>query len=159
MDLLDNARVWDLTSGSQRYQFSSPEDRPTCVAYAPSKPSRGALSALEHNAMGQVPSASGRVSAAVGDGDGNGIGEDGGDGEGSSSSVVVESRRHLVGGYASGCLRVFDVPTTQTLYEFQQHHGLILQVRHECYARTLCVYKGGYNSNTCRGFVWCPGGF
>ncbi|CAM9725981.1 unnamed protein product [Scytosiphon promiscuus] len=28
-------RVWDLVTGAQRYQFSSPADRATCLAYAP----------------------------------------------------------------------------------------------------------------------------
>lgn len=101
--------MWDLTSGAQRYQFSSPEDQPTTLAYAPATtttpPDKGA--GLQQEADNKVVE----------------------EGKGEEQGAVGQQQRHLVGGYASGTMRVFDVPSTSTLYEFQQHRGAIQQVR------------------------------
>lgn len=96
-------RVWDLVTGAQRYQFSSPSDQPTCVTYAPPRPTGTAAEEELHSAGGVASGAEG------GEGDGE--------------------ERHLVAGYASGSMRVFDVLTTCTLFECQQHRGSVQQVR------------------------------
>ncbi|CAN0054207.1 unnamed protein product, partial [Laminaria digitata] len=104
-------RVWDLVSGAQRYQFSSPTDQPTCVAYAPWCPSYTAAAAAAAAALLLSP-ADGVAVTGGGDGGGGGYGEE----------------RHLVAGYVSGALRVFDVPSALTVFETQQHRGAVQQV-------------------------------
>ncbi|CAN0491009.1 unnamed protein product, partial [Hapterophycus canaliculatus] len=85
-------RVWDLVTGGQRYQFSSPADRATCLAYAPTTTTPAALFHTEEL---------------------EGAGEE---------------ERHLAAGYASGAVRVFDVPSTSTMWELKQHRGAVQQV-------------------------------
>lgn len=108
MPLKNTNRVWDLVTGVQRYQFFSPADRPTCVVYAPptdTATARGGEETQQH---------------AVGDGD-----------AGATPGGGVEAageERHLVAGYVSGAVRVFDVPSTSTLYELKQHRGAVQQV-------------------------------
>lgn len=92
--------MWDLVTGAQRYQFSSPADQPTCVAYAPSCPRSAAAGEELQEAVA------------------------GGEGEG----VYFSGERHLVAGYASGAIRVFDVPSTCTMFELEQHQGAVHQV-------------------------------
>lgn len=130
--VLNGSRVWDFATGSQRYQFSSPEDRPTCVVFAPPKQpgealddsqQRGARSAsgvtFGRESVAGLSSPTASMAAVTGP---------------SAAEVEVEAefragrRRHLIGGYSSGFLRVFDVPTTQTLFEFHQHRDEIQQV-------------------------------
>lgn len=107
-------RVWDLVTGAQRYQFSSPEDRPTCVAYAPSK---------NHHDE-ELQSAGGGGGATPGGGVG----------------AVGDEERHLLAGYVSGAMRVFDVPSTSTLFELQQHRSAVQQVWFGLRARArVCV--------------------
>lgn len=101
-------RVWDLVTGAQRYQFSSPSDQPTCVTYAPSRPTS--------NGAEELLSAGGVAIEGRGGGGGGGGGDD--DGE----------EWHLVAGYTSGAMRVFHVPSTRTLFECQQHRGSVQQV-------------------------------
>eukprot|EP00903_Cladosiphon_okamuranus_P011112 g10488.t1 len=99
-------RVWDLVAGIQRYQFTSPSDQPVCVVYAPSTTTVPRGEEARHS---------------VGDGD-VGATTPGGGGE------AAGEERHLVAGYVSGAVRVFDVPSTSTLYEFQEHRGAVQQV-------------------------------
>ena len=74
----------------------------------------------------------GEVENAVGVGDGGGV--DAGflspaDGVAvGGGGVGDEDERHLVVGYASGAVRVFDVPSATTLFESQQHRGAVQQV-------------------------------
>ncbi|CAN0544809.1 unnamed protein product, partial [Ectocarpus sp. 12 AP-2014] len=103
-------RVWDLVSGVQRYQFSSPTDRPTCVAYAPK--SLPPLPEGCGGGVGGAPEEEGGVEQAAAGGAGAG----------------GEERWHLVAGYASGAVRVFDVPSTSTLLELEQHRSAVQQV-------------------------------
>lgn len=114
-------RVWDLVTGAQRYQFSSPTDRPTCVAYAPPTTARGE-----------------GAPRTAGDGGGGG-GDAGATTPGGGVEAAAREERHLVGGYASGAVRVFDVPSTNTLFELQQHRGAVQQVSSGCmpHARRL----------------------
>ncbi|CAM9761154.1 unnamed protein product, partial [Ectocarpus sp. 12 AP-2014] len=103
-------RVWDLVSGVQRYQFSSPTDRPTCVAYAPKQPPP--LPEGCDGGGGGAPEEEGGVEQAAAGGAGAG----------------GKGRWHLVAGYASGAVRVFDVPSTSTLLELEQHRSAVQQV-------------------------------
>lgn len=123
---LDGNRVWDLVTGAQRYQFSSPEDRPTCVAYAPpgARIARAAFDEKGDREDGEaflldgdrVVRSTSEFKADLGWGD-----ED--------RNGVSSGERHLVAGYASGTIRVFDVPTACTLFECQQHQDTVHQVR------------------------------
>ncbi|GMH67841.1 hypothetical protein TL16_g04784 [Triparma laevis f. inornata] len=63
-------RVWSSVNGRQKYEFLSPHDTPTCVAYHPN-----------------------------------------------SQTIVC--------GFDSGYVRVFDVVTTSTLHELEQHTGVV----------------------------------
>ncbi|GMH82171.1 hypothetical protein TrST_g11669 [Triparma strigata] len=63
-------RVWSSENGRQKYEFLSPHDTPTCVAYHP-------------------------------------------------------NRQTIVCGFDSGYIRVFDVVTTSTAHELEQHTGVV----------------------------------
>lgn len=97
--------MWDLVTGAQLYQFSSPEDEPTCIAYAP--PCR-------RNGLEESFIATDAIASKWGEG------EDGDEG--------FPRERHLVAGYASGAMRVFDVPTASTVFECQQHDSAVHEV-------------------------------
>lgn len=98
--------MWDLVTGAQLYQFSSPEDEPTCIAYAP--PCRRSGPEESFIATDTVASKWGEK-------------EEGGD-------EAFPRERHLVAGYASGAMRVFDVPTANTVFECQQHDSAVHEV-------------------------------
>lgn len=87
-------RIWDLESGSQRYEFLSFKDPPTSLSYHP-------------------------------------------------------SQHAIVCGFQSGCIRLFDIPTTSTLQEYQQHRGAVVQLLYRSDGKrlysaatcgTICVY-------------------
>lgn len=115
----------------QRYQFSSPTDRPTCVAYAPKPPPP--LPEGCGGGGGGVPEEEGGVEQAAAAGAGAG----------------GEERWHLVAGYASGAVRVFDVPSTSTLLELEQHRSAVQQVGIMAGNRSFACCNGG-----CRDWLW-----
>lgn len=87
-------RIWDLESGSQRYEFLSFKDPPTVLSYHP-------------------------------------------------------SQHAIACGFQSGCIRLFDIPTTLTLQEYQQHRGAVVQLLYRPDGKrlysaatcgTICVY-------------------
>lgn len=125
--------MWDLVTGVQRYQFSSPADRPTCVAYAPpTATARGE----------QAPQAAG-----------GGGGDDGdADAPHGGGAEAAGEERHLVAGYVSGTVRVFDVPSTSTLYELQQHRGAVQQVSLVAYGAVSRLSRKGDRRMYARGF-------
>ena len=138
--------MWDLVTGAQRYQFSSPSDQPTCVAYAPWCPNpsaaadaaAAAAAASDGLAGGDVDVDDFNSPDGVGNVDGGEVDEEllspadglAGRGGGAGGGVGCEGEEewHLVAGYVSGALRVFDVPSAMTLFETQQHRGAVQQV-------------------------------
>jgi len=70
-------RIWCTNSGIQKFEFASPQDPPTCVAYHPTE---------------QV----------------------------------------IACGFASGFVRIFDVESTETIYELEQHTNVVLSIAYDC---------------------------
>lgn len=113
--------MWDLVTGAQRFQFSSPVDRPTCVAYAPPTPG------------GE------RLQSAAGDGGGDDAATPKAGGGVVAGAAGCEER-HLLAGYVSGAVRVFDVPSASTVLELEQHRGAVQQVR-TAVSVYVCMYS------------------